>query len=110
VLGTKGTAELMSGTINAESSFKYSGPTPNMYRVEHEHMMASIRSGSPLNNGQYMTDSTLMAIMGRMACYTGQTLTWEQCLHSKEDLTPARYEFGPVEFPSVARPGKTPFV
>ena len=35
-----------------------------------------------------------MAIMGRMATYTGQVITWEMALNSKEDLTPAKYEFG----------------
>ncbi len=38
----------------------------------------------------------MMAIMGRMAAYTGQTLTWDQCLNSTEDLTPASYEWGDV--------------
>ena len=33
---------------------------------------------TPINNGDYMCKSTLMAIMGRMACYTGQAITWEQ--------------------------------
>ena len=52
----------------------------------------------------------MMGIMGRMACYTGQTLTWDQCLDSKEDLTPAKYEFGPMPVPPVAKPGLTQFV
>jgi hypothetical protein len=51
-----------------------------------------------------------MAIMGRMATYTGQTITWEQALQSKEDLTPAKYEWGPIATPAVAKPGQTRFV
>ena len=35
-----------------------------------------IRAGKPINNGDYMCKSTLMAIMGRMASYTGQEITW----------------------------------
>ena len=50
-----------------------------------------------------------MGIMGRMATYTGQVITWEQALHSKEDLTPAKYEFGPLATPPVPMPGKTKF-
>ena len=41
-----------------------------------------------------MARSTMMAIMGRMATYTGQTLTWDQCLNSTEDLTPAKLRMG----------------
>ncbi len=51
----------------------------------------------------------MMAIMGRMAAYTGQTLSWDQCLNSTEDLTPARYEWGDVPVPQVAMPGLTQF-
>ncbi len=57
-----------------------------------------------------MTQSTLMAIMGRMSTYTGQVITWEMALNSKEDLTPAKYEFGPIATPPVAVPGVTKFV
>jgi hypothetical protein len=61
-----------------------------------------------------MAYSTLLAIMGRMATYTGQRITWEQAMQSQLDLTPKRYEWGPVELPEevqqVALPGKTRFV
>ena len=81
----------------------------DMYQVEHNELFASIRNGRPINNGEYMAKSTLMAIMGRMAAYTGQVITWEQALNSREDLTPARYEWGPLPLPPVARPGITQF-
>ncbi len=53
--------------------------------------------------------STLMAIMGRMASYTGKSVSWEQALNSKEDLTPDSYKFGSKEVTPVAIPGKTKF-
>ena len=88
-----------------------SGPVGRtMYQQEHDELFASIRSGSPINNGDYMTKSTLMAIMGRMCCYTGKELTWEQALNSKEDLSPPAYEWGPLKTRPVAIPGLTPFV
>ncbi len=110
MMGTKGSAHLMKATIEGETQWKYRGPEPNMYDNEHVEMMASIRSGKPNNNGLYMAQSTMMGIMGRMVCYTGQTLTWDQCVNSKENLTPARYEFGPIPTPQVAKPGLTQFV
>jgi len=49
--------------------------------------------------------------MGRMATYTGQKITWEQALNSKEDLSPAGYTWE-AEPPKseIAVPGTTPFV
>jgi len=80
-----------------------------MYQIEHNELIASIRAGKPINNGDYMTKSTLMAIMGRMATYTGQVITWDMAMHSQEDLTPPKYELGPLPMPAVARPGITKF-
>jgi hypothetical protein len=57
-----------------------------------------------------MANSSMLAIMGRMVSYTGQTLTWEQCLGSTEDLSPAKYEWGPLSVAPVAMPGLTRFV
>jgi hypothetical protein len=49
--------------------------------------------------------------MGRMAAYTGQQITWEQALASREDLSPARYTWDvAVADPPVAVPGLTRFL
>ena len=59
-----------------------------MYQNEHDELFASIRSGKPINDGEWMAHSTLMGIMGRMAAYTGQEITWEQAMNSQEKLVP----------------------
>jgi hypothetical protein len=116
VLGTKGRAAVLKHTFTAGAEkWRYSGPKPSMYENEHKELFAGIRSGNIINNGVYMSYSTMLAIMGRMACYTGQTITWEDALASKEDLTPKRYEWGKVEIPGAVTtgvyvPGVTPFV
>ena len=71
-----------------------------MYQNEHNELFAAIRAGRTINNGDYMAKSTLMAIMGRMAAYTGQEITWEMALNSREDLSPARYEWGRLPTPA----------
>ena len=81
-----------------------------MYQTEHDEFFAAIRAGKIINDGARMMNSTMMAILGRMAAYTGQVITWEQALNSKEDLTPAKYEWGPIPTPAVALPGKTKFI
>ncbi|HEX4145284.1 MAG TPA: Gfo/Idh/MocA family oxidoreductase [Pirellulales bacterium] len=110
LFGTKGTAEMQKAVIEGENPWAYRGGKPNMYDVEHQEMFASIRSGNPINNGHYMANSTMMGIMGRMVCYTGQTLTWKDCIESKEDLSPPKYEWGPAPTAVVAKPGLTPFI
>jgi myo-inositol 2-dehydrogenase / D-chiro-inositol 1-dehydrogenase len=57
-----------------------------------------------------MAKSSLLAIMGRMATYTGQSITWEQAMNSKEDLTPEKYEWGSIPTPAIAMPGITQFI
>ena len=109
VLGTKGTCDVMKHAISGETRWRYQGPSEDMYQNEHNEMFARIRAGKPINNGDYMTKSSLMAIMGRMATYTGKVITWQMALNSKENLTPAKYEFGPLPMPPVAMPGVTKF-
>jgi predicted dehydrogenase len=121
IFGTKGVCDIEAN--RSESAIRLHGSrqpiwrhragrhgTDDMYQNEHDELFASIRSGKPIHNGDYMTKSTLMAIMGRMATYTGREITWEMALHSREDLTPPRYEFGPLPVPPVAMPGVTKFV
>jgi predicted dehydrogenase len=115
VLGRSGRSELSERrrglTIQTDrETWLYEGRQNNMYQTEHDELFASIRNGRPINNGEYMAKSTLLAIMGRMAAYTGQAITWEQALNSREDLTPPRYAWDvALPVPAVARPGVTEF-
>jgi predicted dehydrogenase len=112
IFGTKGTLHTISNEISVDgkTTWKYrpaKGDNNDMYQAEHNELFASIRNGTPINNGDYMTKSTLMAIMGRMSAYTGKTVTWEQALASKESLDPETYAWGPLPTPPVAVPGLT---
>ncbi len=108
-MGTKGRAELMKHAIDGETKWRYRGEKVNMYDEEHKALFASIRSGQPINNGLYMSRSTMMAILGRMATYTGQEITWEQAINSTEKLGPEKYEWGSLPVAPVAMPGITQF-
>jgi len=110
VMGTKGQAEVLRHTIRGAEDWRYRGPKPSMYDVEHKELFASIRAGEPIHNGDYMANSTMIAVMGRMCTYTGQSLTWDQCLASEERLGPDRYEWtDDIPEPPVAIPGVTKF-
>ncbi|MCY2965227.1 MAG: Gfo/Idh/MocA family oxidoreductase, partial [Planctomycetota bacterium] len=95
---------------SSKAEWVFSGPANLMYQTEHDELFASIRNGTPINNGEYMAKSTLLGIMGRMAAYTGQRITWEMALNSQEDLTPPAYDWNvALAVPPVARPGVTKF-
>lgn len=110
--GTKGNASLAPGRaeFTGPGAWKFSGKNPNPYRQEHVDFIAGIVNGKPLNEGQRIAESTLTAIMGRMAAYTGKVVTWEHALNSKLDLSPSKYELGPYPVGDVAVPGKTPLI
>ncbi len=114
IFGSQGTAllaERRNGVrIIAKDEWIYRGEDKNLYQVEHDELFASIRAGKPINNGEYMAKSSLLAIMGRMATYTGREITWDMAWNSKEDLTPPKYEWGKIAAPKVAVPGVTEFV
>jgi myo-inositol 2-dehydrogenase/D-chiro-inositol 1-dehydrogenase len=83
----------------------------DMYQIEHDELFASIRSGKPINDGERMAHSTLLAIMGRMAAYTGQVVSWEDALNSKENLFPEKLAWdAPIAVPPVAMPGVTKLI
>jgi myo-inositol 2-dehydrogenase / D-chiro-inositol 1-dehydrogenase len=108
--GTEGTLTVSpnQARIDGSRGWRFSGDNPNPYVQEHADLIRAIREGEYLNEGVQVAESTLTAIMGRMAAYTGKAVTWEQALGSQEDLTPERYEWGPLPVPPVAIPGKTP--
>lgn len=112
IFGTKGKARVIKHEIEAGGdTWRYRGEKPSMYDVEHDELFKSIKAEKPINNGQYMCYSTMLAIMGRMATYTGQRVTWEAAWNSTQDMTPRNYAWGPVELPpevlEVAMPGRT---
>jgi predicted dehydrogenase len=91
ILGAKGYAQSGWNTpvITGEKKWKYSGEKPDMYVVEHQDFFASIRGTGPRRfDGDWLASSCLQGIMGRMAAYTGQEVTWEQALNSHENLHP----------------------
>jgi predicted dehydrogenase len=113
VLGTKGHANVLQYRIDGEKKWSYEGKDKAfaaMYDLEHVALFNSIREGKPINNGHYMANSTMLAVMGRMCTYTGQTLTWDKCFHSNERLGPIEYAWNDnVPAVEVAIPGKTKF-
>jgi predicted dehydrogenase len=115
IMGAKGIAQVVQRApnvfITGEKAWRYTGPKNDMYQTEHDELFASIRAGKPINDGPRMASSTLMAIMGRMAAYTGQEITWEQALNSQEKLVPDHLDWNmTLPINPTAVPGKTKFI
>jgi myo-inositol 2-dehydrogenase / D-chiro-inositol 1-dehydrogenase len=111
IMGSKGVVTIGRGPlprIEGQTNWTFEGTKNDMYQAEHDALFASIRQGKPLNDGERMTTSTLLAIMGRMAAYTGQQVTWEQVMNSQERFVPEKIEWsGSLEVPPMPRPGQT---
>lgn len=113
IIGADGVCTLGRGpvpVITGKHQWKYSGPLPRMHQVEHEVFLASIRAGKPINDGPRMARTTMMTLMGRMAAYTGQEITWEQAFHSQQSLVPDEIDWhSKIELTPLPRPGVTKF-
>jgi predicted dehydrogenase len=72
------------------------------HQLEHFPLMEAIRHNKPYNEAENGAKSTLTAIMGRMATYSGKLVTWEEALNSKLDYVPERLAF---DAPTKVNPG-----
>lgn len=113
ILGSEGTCTIGRGPvprIEGKTNWTFAGQQYNMYQREHDVLFAAIRKGDVINNGKRMATSTLLAMMGRMAAYTGQQVTWEQALTSQTHLVPDKLDWnGKLDVMPMAVPGVTKF-
>jgi predicted dehydrogenase len=68
----------------------------NPYDQEHVDLVTAIRTNKPINEAEHVAHSTLTAIMGRTAAYTGKEVKWDEMMDSTERLGPTEYTMGPV--------------
>jgi len=88
------------------------GSIADAYKQEHKDLVDSIRAGKPIVELRQMADSSLVAVMGRMAAYTGQTVSWKFAAEeSTLDLFPKDLAWdSALPKPRFAVPGKTKLV
>jgi myo-inositol 2-dehydrogenase/D-chiro-inositol 1-dehydrogenase len=122
--GTQGSVEIGKGLITdleGNSQYKYPkkwGEDPNPYQVEHDRLFASIRNGGVIADAENGAMSTLTAILGRMATYTGKKITLEEALNSELHLMPetVTWDSTPPSVPDsegnypIPTPGKTKMI
>ena len=112
IQGTKGRADVFGKRIGGPNKWRYRpepGEKIDMYQAEHNELFAALRAGTPINNAEQAATTTLLALMGRMAAYTGEAITWQQAMDSQESLVPARLGWDeaapqiPIAIPGVKK-------
>jgi len=110
VMGTEGYTNCKNTIFNPDGSVKWKYEYPknkegkstevvkvSPYVQEHIHLVTAIRTNEPVVEAERTAISTLTAIMGRTAAYTGQKVSWAEMMSSDMRLGPEEYEMGPVE-------------
>jgi predicted dehydrogenase len=103
VFGSKGKADVLNSRIWGATNWRWQGQC-NPYQVEHNRLFAAIRSGDPINCGDYMARSTMITVMGQISCYTGKEVTWDQ-VNQSEFFYPPKPEDCHDDMEPPSKPG-----
>jgi len=110
-IGTKGNFNvslLSSYAINGSNPWKFSGKMNNMYQTQHDELFAAIKNKQVINDGDFMADSTLMAIWAREAAYTGSIISLDEILNSTKTYGPSSDGYNwemEIDTARIPRPG-----
>ena len=103
ILGAKGRAS--AGTIwdrDGKEIWKYSGDRVDAQQLEQDALINAIHKNLPINMAEDGAHSTMTAILGRMACYSGNSIPWSRGLNAEDNLMPEADDFAA---PIGAQPG-----
>ena len=90
-VGTKGTCDVSGHTIRGENPWRWRERSKNPYQQEHDDLFDAIRNDKPFNEAEYGAKSTMTAILGRMATYSGKVLEWDDALNSTIEVMPKQF-------------------
>lgn len=119
IYGTKGQCHIGASDAGSRiidragsTTWEMKGSIADAYKQEHKDLVDSIRAGKPIVELRQLADSSLVAVMGRMAAYTGQKVTWKFAAEeSKLDLFPKDLTWdATLPEPEFAVPGRTKLV
>lgn len=92
--GSNGSSNISGASITSPSGdWRFRDKSKNPYQVEHDDLFAAIRSNTPYNEGDYGAKSTMTAILGRMAVYSGKVIKWDDAINSEISIMPKHYAF-----------------
>jgi myo-inositol 2-dehydrogenase/D-chiro-inositol 1-dehydrogenase len=88
VVGTKGSCDVNGHVIRGENAWRFRDKGKDPYQQEHDDLFAAIRNDTPYNEAEYGANSTMTAIFGRMATYSGKVLDWDAAINSNIEYFP----------------------
>jgi predicted dehydrogenase len=105
-------SDLIVGTKGTSNGLNLGTHDINPYVREHQKLVASITGKGPyVNEGMSVAESTLTCVMGRESAYSGQEITWDMIMNSKQDLMPKAFDYKlKMDPPPVPVPGVYKFV
>jgi len=106
IMGTRGTCYLGDCRIEGETKWRYQGPHNNPYDAEQKALIEAVRDNRPLNSGYHMNDSTMIGVLGQLACYSGKPVTWKEVWESDFSFRPPPEEAS-FDMQPPTKPDKT---
>ncbi|MEC3905666.1 Gfo/Idh/MocA family oxidoreductase [Tamlana sp. 2201CG12-4] len=122
ISSTKGKVHATLNSLDGNTIYDHNGENdPSPYQIEHDHLFQAIRNQRDyINNAEYGANSTMSAILGRMATYSGKQITWEQAMNSNYQIVPDEDSLSWDSLPPticddsgnypIPTPGKTNFI
>jgi predicted dehydrogenase len=89
--GTQGSCNIGAGTIydlQGNATWNYGRGGGGGHQQEHHDLFAVLRKGERPNEAEYGALSSMTAIFGRMATYSGQKISWDEALNSELVISP----------------------
>ncbi|HPH46778.1 MAG TPA: Gfo/Idh/MocA family oxidoreductase [Chryseolinea sp.] len=121
LVGTKGIVKCNEATISSKGKTLYAYDKKgenNPYQTEHDELFAAIAKGEyKFADAEHGAKSTMTAIMGRMATYSGEVMEWDKVINSGISIMPTKFAWD-AETPSkpdangfypIATPGVTKY-
>ena len=90
--GVDGVAD-SSGEITGKSAWKYTGPRVSGHAQEHVDWIEAIQNDAKYNEGYFGATSSMTAVLGRMATYSGQIVRWDDAVAKGPDEMPQQFAF-----------------
>jgi len=104
IMGSKATCFLDQSRFvkrSGEEIYRYQGPRNNPYQMEQDELIKAVKTGKPINCGDFMCKSTMVGILGQIAAYQGNAVKYEEAYK-------ANFHFGGIEPDGVSKATEPP--
>ncbi len=87
--GTLGGSDCVT-SITGKNAWEYRGEKISAQDQEHVDLIEAIRKDAPRNEGYYGANSSMVAVLGRMAAFSGQVIKWDDAVARGRNEMPSR--------------------